>query len=272
MIRIGDFSKLGKVTIKTLRYYDDIGLLEPEFVSKENGYRYYTPDQLIKISKILELKELGLSLDEVMHLMKHNPTKESIKIMLTKKKSQIKNNIQSEKIRLEKIKTYLKNIEEKKEMNKISVKELPFCIVASKRTIIANYSDLHQVAPAMGEIMKKHGVVCSDPAYCFNIYHDEEYKTSDIDVEICEAVVEAHDNADGLEYKSIAAIKTAVCIDHNGPYENLGKSYSEIFKWIESNNYEISDHSRESYIDGCWNKENERDWLTEIQIPVKIKS
>ena len=96
--------------------------------------------------------------------------------MNIKPHSQIKNNIRSEKMKLAKIKTYLNDLEKEKSMNMVSIKELPECIVASKRTIIDSYNDLHQVAPEMGKMMKKHGAICSQPAYCFNIYHDDEYK------------------------------------------------------------------------------------------------
>ena len=60
-----------------------------------------------------------------------------------------------------------------------------------------------------------------------------------------------------------------ICIYHRGHYESLGKSYAKIMKYIEDNNLEIKDYPRECYIDGIWNKENEEDWLTEIQIPIK---
>lgn len=62
---------------------------------------------------------------------------------------------------------------------------------------------------------------------------------------------------------------TAVCIYHKGAYNNLRDSYNIILKYIEDNGYEIIDNARECYIDGCWNKENEEDYLTEIQFPVK---
>jgi effector-binding domain-containing protein len=125
------------------------------------------------------------------------------------------------------------------------------------------------VVPPLGDIMRKQGAQCRIPEYCFNIYHDGEYREKDIDVEICEAVNEFRENGEGIIYKKVEAVPTAAVILHRGGYDSLRKSYSEILAWIEDNGYEIVDNPRESYIDGIWNRENPDDWRTEIQIPVR---
>jgi DNA-binding transcriptional MerR regulator len=271
MLRIGDFSKLSKVTIKALRYYDEVGLLKPHYVNYANGYRYYLPDQLNTICTIVAYKNLGFSLEEIKYLIFEGLTHEKILALLLGKQKQIQGNMSSENEKLIRINAFINKIKETRIMAEIALKKLPEVIVASKRIIISKYSDLHQEAPAMGEKMKEHAAVCLEPEYCFNIYHDGEYKESDIDVEICEAVVDYCENKDGIIYKKMDSIDSAACIFHKGPYENLGESYAKVFKWIEENNYKISDHCRESFIDGCWNKENAQDWLTEVQIPVTKK-
>ncbi len=72
MFKIGEFSKLSQVTVKTLRYYDEIGLLKPAEVDRFTSYRYYSVDQLPRLNRILALKDLGLSLDQVAHLLDGN--------------------------------------------------------------------------------------------------------------------------------------------------------------------------------------------------------
>lgn len=59
MYRIGLFSQITKTTIKTLRYYDEVGLLSPCYVNLENGYRYYNSRQLVEFHRILALKQMG---------------------------------------------------------------------------------------------------------------------------------------------------------------------------------------------------------------------
>ncbi|MFW5779957.1 MAG: GyrI-like domain-containing protein, partial [Bacillota bacterium] len=109
---------------------------------------------------------------------------------------------------------------------------------------------------------------CRTPAYCFNVYHDCEYKTKDIDVEICESVTQKKDNTPILKFITLPAVKTAATIEHKGSYDTLCESYNRIFKWVKDNNYKIAGNPRESFIDGIWNKENPDEWLTEIQIPI----
>jgi len=154
-------------------------------------------------------------------------------------------------------------------MTTIEIRELPEVIVASYRTTIPDYNALFKIVPPLGDIMRKQGAECRIPEYCFNIYHNGEYREKDIDVEICEAVNEFCNDGDGIVYKKIEAVPTAAVIMHKGGYDSLRKSYSKILSWIDENGYEIIDNARESYIDGCWNRENPDDWRTEIQIPVK---
>ena len=64
-MRIGDFSKLSRVSIKALRYYDQMGMLKPIDVDRSTGYRSYSVSQLPRLNRILALKDLGLSLEQI---------------------------------------------------------------------------------------------------------------------------------------------------------------------------------------------------------------
>ena len=72
MFKIGDFSKMCKVTIKALRYYENKDLIKPSYIDKINGYRYYESKQLLEISRIISLKQIGLSIDEIKRIIKEN--------------------------------------------------------------------------------------------------------------------------------------------------------------------------------------------------------
>ena len=269
MLKIGDFSKLGRVTVKTLRYWDEIGILKPDFVNTENGYRYYNSEKLALVFEIQSMKDIGLYLEDIAGIIRNGLHKNQWLDLLRSRRVTLVDEINLHESKLVKLDQMISQIEKEKHMEKVEIRELPKVIVASYRTTIPDYNALFTVAPAMGELMKKQGAICSDPPYCFNIYHDGEYREKDIDVEICESVVNWYKNDNGITYKEIAAVSNAAVIAHHGPYETLGKSYSTILSWIENNGYEVTDNPRESYIDGIWNKDNSEDWLTEIQIPVK---
>jgi len=269
MLKIGDFSKLGRVTVKTLRYWDEIGLLKPDHIHPENGYRFYSISKLAMVHEILSLKELGLYLEDIQQVLKGGLDHDEWITLLRSRRNSLTDDMRLCETRIQKIDRMIETAEKETRMPTIAIRELPEVIVASHRTTIPDYNALFKVVPPLGDIMRKQGAECRIPEYCFNIYHDGEYREKDIDVEICEAVNEFCENGEGIIYKKVDAVPTAAVIMHKGSYDSLRKSYSEILAWIEDNGYEIVDNPRESYIDGIWNRENPDDWRTEIQIPVK---
>lgn len=109
------------------------------------------------------------------------------------------------------------------------------------------------------------------PEYCFTSYPEPGHKDKDILVEICESVTCARQETDGLFYRQLPGVQAA-CIFHRGSYAALPESYETILRFIEDNGYEITGAIRESYIDGVWNRDEESGWLTEIQIPVRLRA
>lgn len=268
MFKIGEFSKLCKVTIKALRYYDKLGLLKPDYIDEDNGYRYYKTEKLKQASEIIMYKNMGFSLEQISKVLVSKPNSDDIFEMLCQKKSETNDIIYQEKEKIKKINNLINKLKRERKMNEIILKTLPEVIVASMRLTIKEYNDLHTVVPKMGKKMQAQGVVCRDPFYCFNVYHDAKHKEFDVDVEICEAVVKKGEDKEELIFKKINKVDSAACLFHKGPYSSLGVSYTEIYKWIEENSYRVIDKPRESFIDGCWNKADPEEWLTEIQIPV----
>lgn len=263
--KIGLFSKMNRVTIKALRHYDEIGLLKPAAIEKFTGYRYYTSEQLPLLHQILALREMGFTLDEIKKVQGGTPEKD----LLMQKRLELLKRIAQDTLRLSQVESYLVKNDGESAGYHVILKELPQVIVASLRTTIPNYDALFSVVPPMGAEMERLGCVCAVPEYCFNIYHDGEYRETDIDVEICEAVTAVKEDSEMLKFKVIDRVENAACVLHKGPYEGFPNAYNAILKWLERNGYEIIDHPRESYIDGAWNKDSAADWLTEIQFPVK---
>lgn len=262
LYRIGMFSKMNQVTIKALRYYDEVGLLRPRFIDPDNGYRYYSSSQLEPLHRLMALRRIGYSIEEI----KRVQDGESEQRILQKKKQQLMKEISERMSMLSQIEGYLQQEEENYHM---VIKRLPEVIVASTRKVIPDFNALFSLAPEMGAAMEKAGCVCAVPDYCFNIYHDNEYREENIDIEVCEAVTEMKEDVGDLKFKCFAEVPEAVCTMHKGSYANIPKAYAAAIKFVEDNGYEIIDSPRESYIDGLWNKEREEEWLTEIQIPVK---
>ena len=204
---------MSKTTIKTLRYYEKEGLLKPVYVDLNTGYRYYETSQLVEISRIISLRQIGLSIKDI------------------------------------------KNVLSGYDMEQID-----------------DFSKVSEFALQVGTECAKANpnLKCITPDYCYISYLDGEYKEKDIKIRYAEAVEKEGKETDRVKFMRTDAI-TAICIYHKGSYEHLRDSYNIILKYIEDNDYEIIDNPRECYIDGCWNKDSEDDYLTEIQFPVVKK-
>ena len=138
MFKIGDFSRLGQVSTRMLRHYDQLGLLKPKHTDKFSGYRYYTIDQLGDLNRIIALKELGLSLEQIAQIMNDVRPLNADKLrgMLMMKRSEIELTLSEEQARLGRVEARLRQIELEDEPSpyEVLVKPIPGIVVASVRT------------------------------------------------------------------------------------------------------------------------------------------
>ena len=265
LYKIGMFAAMNHVTVKTLHFYEEQGLLLPAYINEENGYRYYELSQMAAIHQITALKMAGFTLDEIVHI-KSGADEEAV---LLKKKSELISKIADLTKQIAIVDGYLSK--NKKGLSApVLIKKIPETTVAAMQARIESYDRLFDMMPKMGSIMEKVGCECAIPEYCLTNYLEPGYKDEDILVEFCESVTEAKKEIDGLYFRTLPEI-TAACIFHKGSYGTFSKSYETVLKYIEENGYEIAGEIRESYIDGVWNKENETEWLSEIQVPVRKK-
>lgn len=268
MYSIGEFSKINHITTKTLRHYDRIGLFKPAEVDEWTGYRYYTRDQLHDIARILELRDLGFALDEIAGILRGRDQEAAC---LNARIAALANEKELIDLKIERARSWLERMEDSNQTRRppdITIKALPEVIVASMRLRVPSYDSFFDVVPKMGEYMHSVGAVCHEPAYCFTIYHDGEYREKDIDAEVCEAVIAPCRESDRVKFKTIEAVQEAACLLHRGPYASLATGYNALFTWIDAQGFLLNGLPRESYIDGIWNRNNPDDWLTEIQVPV----
>ena len=263
LYKIGMFAAMNHVTIKALRYYDEQGLLKPEYVDETNGYRYYLASQIADLHQILSLKNMGFSLEDIRAIQNGR----SKKNLLLAKKQEILKEIAQLTAKLAQVEGYL--AQENLDLSApVLIKSIPEVILATMQTRIDSYDCLFDMMPKMGAEMERLGCVCAEPDYCFTHYLEAGYKEEDILVETCEAVTEKKEDTELVKFKVFPEVKEAACIFHKGSYNTLSRSYAALLKFIEENGYEICGNIREAYIDGVWNKESEEEWLTEIQIPV----
>ena len=263
LYKIGMFAAMNRVTVKALRFYEEQGLLLPAYIDSETGYRYYKLNQMAALHQIAALKQAGFTLEEIVRINGG----EDEEALLLKKKSELLSKIAELTMQVAVLDGYLAK---KKSClsSPVLIKEVPECIVAYIQTRLDSYDSLFDKMPKMGELMEKAGCVCARPEYCFTNYLEPGYKEEDILVELCESVTECKGDTGELHFKTMPKLQVA-SVFHKGSYNTLAASYENVLKYVEENGYEIAGAIRESYIDGVWNKEDESEWLTEIQVPVR---
>ena len=263
LYKIGMFAQMNHITVKTLRFYEEQGLLFPAKIDEYSGYRYYKMSQMETVHRILALKEAGFKIDDIKAL---NSGQDETSF-LTQKKNEILAKIADLTLQLSKLDAYLSEVSASV-ASPVRVKTIPEVRCAVMESRIESYDELFKRMPEMGACMEEAGCVCLLPEYCFTNYLEPGYKDENILIETCEAISKKERDVEGLKDKVFPEIEAA-CVFHKGSYANFSQTYAVILKYIEENHYEICGPIRESYIDGVWNKDSVDEWLSEIQIPVR---
>jgi len=269
MFKIGDFSKLCQVPVKTLRYYDEIGLLRPEQVDNFTGYRYYAAHQLERLNRILALKDLGLSLEQIHLMLEHDLPADQLRGMLRLKQSELAEEVNETRACLARVEARLKQIEQEQKMPdyEITIKKLNHLRVASVRGVVPKYSEQSELWCELAEAIRKHNIQPTGP--CFAMYHDPGYVEQYPDTETCYPV-----NADLMQDGRFKVYDLPngefACIIHKGPFNTLTIALSALLKWIEDNGYRIIGPNREIYLftgEGPV-RQDDPSYVTENQFPV----
>lgn len=262
LYKIGMFAQMNHITIKTLRFYEEQGLLLPAHVDGENGYRYYTMNQMADIQRVTALKQAGFTLDDIKLINQGADTA----YLLSSKKAALLKKIAELTSQIAVIDGYLSGPAGTLDAP-VLIRTIPAVTVASMKKRIDSYDELFSLMPEMGAEMERLGCRCALPEYCFTHYLEPGFRDEHILIETCEAVTEKKEDSALVKFRELPEI-TAACIFHKGSYSNFSESYAAILRFIEENGYKICGNIRENYIDGIWNKDREEDWLSEIQIPV----
>jgi DNA-binding transcriptional MerR regulator len=146
MFKIGEFSRLGQVSTRMLRHYDQLGLLKPSQTDKFTSYRYYTIDQLARLNRIIALKELGFSLEQVAQLLDREGelSPEKLRGMLTMRRAEIERELQDKHMQLAEVEARLRQIEQEGQPSpyEIVIKSVSAQPVASIRQIVPRMSEM----------------------------------------------------------------------------------------------------------------------------------
>ncbi len=270
MYRIGEFSKMCRVPVSALRYYSDLGLLPPVSIDPESGYRYYEAAQLPRLNRILALKDLGLSLEEIGSILDDDISASELRGMLRLKQAEMSQAVAEQQAQLARVESRLRLIESEDNMPEyeIVLKELEPIPVVSLREVLSNPQDVGtMIADGYSSLMPA-GIMPTGA--CFSIYHDPEFNPTALDVEIAfpvaETVTTAPDTPGGrsFEQRVICGGKAAVTI-HQGPYDTIPQAYAAMGEWLETNGMQMAGPPQEAYLTA---PDDPSGPITELRFPV----
>lgn len=257
--KIGQFSKITMLTVKTLRYYHEKGLLVPIGVSDENNYRHYSESQIETAKLIKMLKTYEFTINEILEILENSQDASDIQAYLDEKYELFEQEIQ----RYESLKKEIKSYIHPKEVTIMNDALIERIQIEDKRIISVTYKGRYQdVGQYMGILFKAAGSSVAGKPFC--IYHDMEYR-EEATIEVC-VEVKKEINKTGVDFKMLKG-GSGVSIIHTGSYDNLGDTYKAITDYMNENNLVSDIPSREIYLKGpgMLLKGNPAKYKTEIQ-------
>lgn len=233
MLSIGQFSKTCGVSIQTLRYYDQIGIISPIRVNSENGYRYYDVAQIPTLLLLSRLKRYGFSLAQIQTLIGGKDTKGQLD-MLKQQKQVLHNEITEKGIVMLELEKQIRNIEQGEnimsypEKYTITIVNRPDQSIISRREMMG-IDDFGKNFGLLFEEVQKEKVTPTTKAMA--IYHDKEFNPENSDIEVALGVAEQEKATRILQGGQFAHTI------HHGVYSTLADAYGALVQWIDENGY-----------------------------------
>jgi DNA-binding transcriptional MerR regulator/DNA gyrase inhibitor GyrI len=269
MFQIGEFSQITGLTIKTLRFYHERGVLVPARVEAGSGYRYYDQRNVETARSIVTLREFGFGLDEIVEILRGHSDESDILNFLEQRRESLKSAIARDRDlvrcidRIIQQESEARHMARQKDAYEVELKTLPPLLIAGIR-IKGRYEDCGKVFARLGRALGRH---ISGRPLC--LYYDGEYREDDADFEPCMPVRKPL-QADGIDVREIAGGR-CISLVHRGTYKELGRSYERLLKYAKERGYKMLLPTREVYIKGPGMifRGNPKKYLTEIQILVE---
>ena len=269
MLKIGDFSKLTRISIRMLRHYDEIGLLKPDSIDSFTSYRYYSAAQLPVANRITALKNMGFSLAAISEIMSQYHDAGQLSRYLQVKLAEVKEQAEQTQDRLRLLETTIQRLGKDDTAMKYDVtfKIIPKRYVASLRKTIPAYQDEHILWEQMGQ-ETGCALQMANPSYSLAVFHDEGYKESDVDVEIQVAAQGQYENTGNVIFKTVEPIAVASAV-YKGSYDQITEVNEAVAAWVADSGYDYDGPMFCIYHVSPGHDPNPDNWVTEICYPVK---
>ena len=271
MFSIGEFAQHGRVSVRMLRHYDAIGLLRPACVDPVTGYRSYQASQLAQLNRVIALKDLGFTLQQVQEIMAEQVSAAELRGMLRLRRAEIQSRIDAETSRLARVEARLATIEDEARVpvDGVVIKGLAPVRVAELAGVAGSYEP-EAITPVIRPLycglrqrMASALVTAAGPAMAY--YEDAPASDGAIVVHAAVPVAGGTDGDHGFAVVDLAEVDRAAVIIHHGSMDNVLPAVQALARWIDAGGYRAAGYAREVTLE--WSPDPDR-WVTELQQPI----
>ena len=277
MLKIGEFSRLSQISIKALHIYDERGLLRPEHVDKFTGYRYYSLEQLPRAHRIMALKGMGLSLEQIDVILNQEMSLDALRGMFRLKQAELEQRVREEQQRLAMVEFHLKMIEVEDNMPEMNVivKEIP-----SFAALYLRFRPVeHQIPTTAEEIdeLISAGKINHTGQHIGAVY-GEKINPDDYEFAFIVPVtdeqpgdVELSTNEKLVLTQIPSALAATIVVKGHGEAELFEKQVL-LERWAVENGYGLCHEFRAIHHKGAMHHVPQSEWVTELQMIVEQRS
>ncbi len=270
MLTIGDFARLGQISPRMLRHYDEIGLLRPERVDRSTGYRSYAVAQLGQLHRLLALRDLGFSLEQIRQLLDDDPSLEQLQGMLRMRQAQIEQTLSEEQSRLRRVEANLRALERNVtvQVQDIVIKQTQPLRIAEAQGCAPGFGSdnlgpvfmrlVPEVLAYLQEITARPGIMVA--------WYEEPADDGSVTVHAGFEVDEQDaGGTDRIRVMDLPVTEVASVV-HRGSMDAVEPVYESLLRWIDDSGYRQAGFSRELYHE--WHEDDAKLSVTELQVPV----
>jgi DNA-binding transcriptional MerR regulator len=276
VFKIGDFSRIARVSCRLLRYYDEIGLLKPATIDRDSGYRYYSAAQLPQLNRILVLKELGLSLEDIIRVTQASASATELREVLRTRRRDLEHSLEAEQQRLRQLDARIAQIDAGNELatDDVIIRADPAQLILSTRQVLPSFAAAREVIGTVVRFARTR-LPASTLGPLMAIAHAPEFEPDRLDVEIGYLVRKRPEENSyeqhgfGLTLRELpATARLATCVRIGLP-EHAHLITEKIGRWVEANGYRLAGPSRELFLQPP-RPDRMAESVVEMQFPIEL--
>lgn len=272
MLKIGEFSRLSRVSIRMLRHYDEIGLLRPAQLDAQTGYRYYSEEQLPLVWRVAALRDMGFSLAAIREILRDGE-RETLERQLLLRRAELAALADETARRLRLLDAMLDRVRKDEDAMKYDVilKTFPERYAATVRGTLPCYEQEGLLWQTLMEETEGMNLVPDSPCICCAVFHDREHREENVDVEVQKSVKGRYPDTAHVRFCTIDPVTAATTVCRGG-YEQMDGAVGSVAQWVRDNGYAFSGPGFFIYHVSPHETDNPDEYVTEICFPVEKRA